>query len=257
MVIDSAGKVIYATPVKGSSKAYLVQNPLPINFTISENNTTKLTPEVLSTYESTPAEFGYFDASFQVINTFDYLVSVIVYDVTSQNFQLTDASIIISDSVKDLYTLPLSAITNKITVNDGYGTYKITISKNGYSSYRKTFTRDSLKNCYISPLIVTLASSSVDINSGLVAYYPFNGNTNDASGNGNNGVVNGATLTADRFGNANQAYSFDGISDNITIPYNTSFCNTNYTYSLWYKPIQIPVFGTNYYILSVGSNGGD
>jgi hypothetical protein len=29
---------------------------------------------------------------------------------------------------------------------------------------------------------------------GLVAWYPFNGNANDESGNGNNGTVNGAWL---------------------------------------------------------------
>jgi hypothetical protein len=38
--------------------------------------------------------------------------------------------------------------------------------------------------------------------SGLVASFPFTGNANDASGNGNNGTVTGATLTTDRFGNA-------------------------------------------------------
>ncbi|MFQ6610877.1 MAG: LamG-like jellyroll fold domain-containing protein, partial [Fidelibacterota bacterium] len=52
---------------------------------------------------------------------------------------------------------------------------------------------------------------------GLVAYYPFNGNADDESGNGNNGTVNGATLTTDRFGNVNSAYSFDGIDDYIVI----------------------------------------
>jgi len=52
---------------------------------------------------------------------------------------------------------------------------------------------------------------------GLVAYYPFNGNANDESGNGNNGVVNGATLTTDRFGKADSAYSFDGVNDYIDI----------------------------------------
>ncbi len=45
---------------------------------------------------------------------------------------------------------------------------------------------------------------------GLVAYYPFNGNANDESGNGNNGTVFGATLTMDRFGSTNSAYHFDG-----------------------------------------------
>ncbi len=45
---------------------------------------------------------------------------------------------------------------------------------------------------------------------GLIVYYPFNGNANDESGNGNNGTVHGAILTADRFGNLNSAYNFDG-----------------------------------------------
>jgi PKD repeat protein len=45
---------------------------------------------------------------------------------------------------------------------------------------------------------------------GLIAWYPFNGNANDASGNGNNGTVYGASLVNDRFGNSNSAYSFDG-----------------------------------------------
>ncbi len=45
---------------------------------------------------------------------------------------------------------------------------------------------------------------------GLVGWWPFNGNANDESGNGNNGVVNGATLTTDRFGVNNHAYNFDG-----------------------------------------------
>lgn len=44
----------------------------------------------------------------------------------------------------------------------------------------------------------------------LIASYPFNGNANDASGNGHDGIVHGAQLTEDRFGNAERAYSFDG-----------------------------------------------
>jgi len=50
---------------------------------------------------------------------------------------------------------------------------------------------------------------------GLVGWWPFTGNANDLSGNGHNGSVNGATLTADRFGVANRAFSFDGVNDFI------------------------------------------
>ena len=53
------------------------------------------------------------------------------------------------------------------------------------------------------------------LNDGLVAYYPFNGNVNDESGNGNNGTINGAKLTADRFGNVDSAYSFVARGDSM------------------------------------------
>ncbi len=52
---------------------------------------------------------------------------------------------------------------------------------------------------------------------GLVAHYPFNGNANDESGNGNDGTVLGAALATDRFGNINKAYTFDGTDDYISV----------------------------------------
>jgi hypothetical protein len=67
------------------------------------------------------------------------------------------------------------------------------------------------------------ASSQLPANlqQGLVAYYPFNGNANDESGNGNDGTVNGATLTSDRNGFINKAYNFGGNSS-ITVTSSTS-----------------------------------
>jgi len=53
------------------------------------------------------------------------------------------------------------------------------------------------------------------LNTGLVAYYPFNGNANDESENGNDGTVYGSALTEGRFGISNKAYLFDGIDDYI------------------------------------------
>jgi len=72
-----------------------------------------------------------------------------------------------------------------------------------------------------------------DLNDGLVAYYPFNGNANDESGNGNHGTVNGATLTDNRFGNPNSAYNFDGSNDYIDAP--TNFGYTTFTVTAWIK----------------------
>jgi hypothetical protein len=52
---------------------------------------------------------------------------------------------------------------------------------------------------------------------GLVGAWTFSGNANDVSGNGNHGTVSGASLTADRCGNSNSAYSFNGTTDNIVM----------------------------------------
>ena len=69
---------------------------------------------------------------------------------------------------------------------------------------------------------------------GLVGYWGFTGNANDASGNGNNGTVTGATLTADRFGNANSAYSFNGSTSYINCGTSSSLLSLdNFTYSVW------------------------
>ncbi len=72
-------------------------------------------------------------------------------------------------------------------------------------------------------------------NDGLVAYYPFNGNANDESGNGNDGMVDGATLTYDRFNNANSAYTFDGIDDEIVFNFGPIKSQTVGTINLWVK----------------------
>ena len=71
---------------------------------------------------------------------------------------------------------------------------------------------------------------------GLVASYPFNGNADDGSGNGNHGAVVGATPTADRFGVANSAYSFDGVNDYIRIPDSAGLNITgDFTVSAWIR----------------------
>jgi hypothetical protein len=78
-----------------------------------------------------------------------------------------------------------------------------------------------------------------NLQNGLVGYWPFCGNANDESGNGNNGTVNGATLTEDRFGVANAAYSFDG-NDDINFGMNDEFgviTGVQRTFSLWINSV--------------------
>lgn len=74
---------------------------------------------------------------------------------------------------------------------------------------------------------------------GLVAYYPFNGNANDESGNKNNGVVNqGVALSTDRKSNKDKAYSFGGVDKigYIKVANSASMVlNKTLSISMWYK----------------------
>jgi formylglycine-generating enzyme required for sulfatase activity len=110
------------------------------------------------------------------------------------------------------------------------------------------------------------AGASVDLSwpmtvsatsNGLVAWYPFNGNANDASGNGNNGTVNGATLTSDRFTIAARAYNFNGTSNWIDCGTNASLQVGNaLTVEAWVNFRSFPTFNgiKSSYIISRQTN---
>jgi len=105
--------------------------------------------------------------------------------------------------------------------------------------------------CLLTFFTIVIAQTN-----GLVAHYPFNGDVNDESGNGNDGIVNGATLTTDRFGNANSAYSFDGVDDNITITDNGDLSLTTFTVAAWMKH-DFPELGVSKTFLLKGRAGID
>lgn len=88
---------------------------------------------------------------------------------------------------------------------------------------------------------------------GLVAWYPFNGNANDESGNGRDGEVFGAALAADRFDNTGHAYFFDGVAGTrIQIDLSVSLTLSSRTFSGWMK---FPAEPTNYYPTFYEING--
>ena len=90
---------------------------------------------------------------------------------------------------------------------------------------------------------------------GLVGWWPFNGNANDESGNGNDGTVNAATLTTDRFGIANKAYNFDGIDDyvNCGIISNAPNGTADRTIQVWVMDTSV----NDYTVLASYSGYGD
>ena len=103
--------------------------------------------------------------------------------------------------------------------------------------YDRPLTEQEIQNLYTGqcPTVSSNCSSlPSNLQQGLVGYWPFCGNANDESGNGNDGVVNGATLTEDRFGNESKAYGFDGNSDFINCGSSTQLESSELTISAWY-----------------------
>lgn len=238
LVLNNNNEVIYATPNEKAKLNYLVKNPLPIDFTIEKDQTQKITPEVISTSSIDPADFGYSTFSFHIVNTLDFLVSVFAYDTASDNFQLTDAQLTIKNSSNILFNHSIGDSTNSIKIQDGYATYQIFVEKEGYATYQQALTVNELKSYQSNPLIIKLFSN-VKLDSGLVAFYPFNGNAVDESSNSYDGTIQGAVLTHDRLGSTGKAYKLDGVDDKITFGNVLDFGSSDFTISFW---INVNVF---------------
>jgi hypothetical protein len=97
-------------------------------------------------------------------------------------------------------------------------------------------------------------SASVNLQSGLIGYWPLNGNSKDATPYANNGTVSGATLTTDRKGTANSAYYFAGNNSYIQMTDSTSLDSpsTGITVSAWVNPTD---WSGNRRILQHGADG--
>lgn len=97
--------------------------------------------------------------------------------------------------------------------------------------------------------------SFADSNDGLVAHYLFSGDATDVTGNGHNGVVNGASPTLDRFNNANSAFYFDGVDDYIEVSNHADLQLSTFTVSAWIKHEENTSSGST--ILLMGRAGTD
>jgi Concanavalin A-like lectin/glucanases superfamily len=113
-----------------------------------------------------------------------------------------------------------------------------------------------LTTSFIALLFATLNFAQITT-VGQVRYYPFTGNANDYGASSQHGIVNGATLTTDRFGNPNAAYAFSKFeNDFIDLPID-GLLNDNITFSAWALVKSYPGSGNRYFFLSIGSAGGD
>ncbi|MEA5534957.1 RHS repeat-associated core domain-containing protein [Crocosphaera sp. XPORK-15E] len=150
-----------------------------------------------------------YDADGNLLTTTDPESSIITneYDVLNRLTKTTD-------SLNQITTFTYDSIGNLLSVVDPLGNE----TQNIYDDrYRLIQTIDPEE--IITRFDYDLDNNLIEVNENasviaadLLAFYPFEGNANDVSGNNKNGNVVGATLTE---GYEGQAYQFDGINDYI------------------------------------------
>ncbi len=137
-----------------------------------------------------------------------------------------------SDPDSDLLIYEWSAPFGTITGGDSVIAW-IAPDSSGY--FYITCTIDDSRGGYdMDSLGIVVRDSSGAQTGDPVAWYPFSCNAQDYSGMNNHGTVNGAVLTANRFGNTDCAYSFNGSSHHIRVPNSSSLNFTDaITVSFW------------------------
>lgn len=113
-------------------------------------------------------------------------------------------------------------------------TYYVTIEQDGLESYKVA-----------APVIISQLPADIgqfwtltfDLNTGLVAWYPLDGNANDASNNQNNGTAYNLLNGPNPAGQSNSAMYFNGSNAWIEVPNSPSLMSPTYelTLTAWIK----------------------
>lgn len=85
--------------------------------------------------------------------------------------------------------------------------------------------------------LCTVKPSIGQLTNGLVAHWNFNGNANDATGNGYTGTPFNISYTTGKAGMANTAAIFNGSSSYVHVPHQADLNLTNYTICAMVKPM--------------------
>ncbi|MES2397701.1 MAG: LamG-like jellyroll fold domain-containing protein [Bacteroidota bacterium] len=195
-------------------------------------------------YNTATPHFGLKTTNPPVLSQWYHILSV-----RGSNFAKLYVNGILVDSV---------GTTNTMIPNYGTGPVMAMVGMrwNNASAINAKIDDIGIYNCALTTLQVDSIYNAQKSTNCIIAQYLFSGNANDYFGN-NHGTVNGAIPCTDRFGNANNAYDFDGTgSDYIQIP-STNLTNNQYSYSLWVNLNSLPAPGAIGFMFDIGSTNTD
>jgi hypothetical protein len=158
LVINPAGMVIYAAPVEGSPLAYLVNDPLPLNFSIRADQVTTVAPEVLVVGDQPPTQFGYASFGMQVIKPLGFwTICILDCPMCMSPTQLTTAKLTVYANNGWHYTFKLEPTINHLIIRGGSDIYYFVLEKEGYLPQKLQFTaRQLIETTKENPLVLKI-----------------------------------------------------------------------------------------------------
>jgi len=146
LVINPTGTVIYASPVEGSPLAYLVNDPLPLSFSIRAGLVTTVGPEVLLVGDQTPGQFGYANFGMQVVKPLGFwTICILDCPMCMRPTELTTAKLSVFANNGWHYTFKLEAALNHLIIRGGSEVYYFLLEKEGYMPQKLRFTGAELR----------------------------------------------------------------------------------------------------------------
>jgi hypothetical protein len=128
MVIGPEGNVIYAAPRQGSSRAFLVNDPLPVKFVVRPGDLTRVSPEVLVVGNSQPSDFGYVAFGFNVVNPIvAHVVAVNDNPLAYRPSSMVPAHMMVFTPDGRSFEYKLEAKINRILIKPGYRVYHVVV----------------------------------------------------------------------------------------------------------------------------------
>ncbi len=185
-ILNESDQIIYASPIKGSAKAPLVDEPLPIMFEVIQGESTKLSPEVLPVEEDdSPSDFGYLVFGFEVVDNFilnldllsDWDSSHVAASWTFTSFREDSTEI---EEVEILYQ---EGSVENVRLSKDAHFYRVEVSQTNYHTVVHYFETSYLENLEILPFSIspsdlfekfTASAPSFGLNN-LAFYVPRNG----------------------------------------------------------------------------------
>jgi hypothetical protein len=147
MIINPDGKVVFASPLEGSPKAYLAKNPLPMSFDILPDQSTKLVPEVLEVRDGSPSDFGYASFGFNVIKPLPFYIMAVFDDpMLMAPIVPVEAKLSVHSPDGWSHEFFLEARVNRIEIRGGSRYYALVVEKEGHIPQKLEIPAEKLFN---------------------------------------------------------------------------------------------------------------